>query len=287
MLIDFISDLHMEINRNLRLKKQPGGDVLILAGDITCMRFFKPGRTDAEARSMQNRFREFISGFCEDYKHIFYLPGNHEYYNHYFHSADSDFRDIIETYDPRLKFVNNQSTSIDGVTLIFSTLWTNFNNDNYWNKKAAEDLMNDYRVISQYKDGDISYDVAHSFGFNRNRLSPEVIYNFHQASFNFIKSAYEKRVTDKVVIATHHAPSFQSHNVKRFGPQDDLTPAYCSEYGHWIADSAISYWLHGHTHADMDYVIGDTRILGNMYGYEMYDFIPNRGWKKEIKRIEI
>lgn len=291
MLVDYISDLHMELNSNVRLTKQKGGDVLILAGDITCMRFFHPNRTDAESRGMKKRFKSLLWETFADYKKIYYLPGNHEYYGHHFVKADDRFKDIIESYDPRLEFVNNVSKFYSDddrhVMFIFSTLWTDFDNANPLCLHACRDMINDYKTIHLHHDKDLDYTKTKSPWFNQNKLSPEYILTTNRDYVNYIKLAYEHAVgaTD-IVVATHHAPSYQSHNPTRFGPADASTSAFCAELGNWIAETNIKYWIHGHTHSDVNYHIGDCNVLGCMYGYDGYEF-PSSTRPKEIGRINL
>ena len=76
MIVTVLSDLHCEIaafDRSLS-----GGDLLILAGDITCARFFQRHRTDAEARSMR---KMRLWSECAKYRRVFYVVGNHEPYH--------------------------------------------------------------------------------------------------------------------------------------------------------------------------------------------------------------
>lgn len=294
MIIDYISDLHLEINGSAehRIKKDPGGDILILAGDITCMRFFNPKRTDPEARGMKKRFKSILTNNFGDYEYIFYIPGNHEYYGHYYWGADQDFREIIEGYDDRLRFVNNSATIVPdkktgtSVFFIFSIFWSNFRNGNPLDMNAAESGMNDYRSIYQYKDADINYINSKSPNFNNNKLCAQITLEEHRRAFSYIKNAYEwRQPADKVVVVTHHAPSFKSHNNSRLSNLDALSSAFYSEYFDWIAESNISYWIHGHTHHDVDYDIGGTNIRGCMYGYDGFEFGPQHR-PKQIGRIE-
>ena len=42
---------------------------------------------------------------------------------------------------------------------------------------------------------------------------------------------------------------------------------FYKEYGDLIADSRIDAWIYGHSHTNIDIVIGGTRIISNQMGY--------------------
>lgn len=50
-----------------------------------------------------------------------------------------------------------------------------------------------------------------------------------------------------------------------------LNSGFASEYGDLIADSRIDAWIYGHSHTNIDAVIGGTRIISNQMGYVFED----------------
>ena len=50
-----------------------------------------------------------------------------------------------------------------------------------------------------------------------------------------------------------------------------LNSAFASEYEDLIADSRIDAWIYGHSHTNIDTVIGGTRIISNQMGYVFED----------------
>lgn len=50
-----------------------------------------------------------------------------------------------------------------------------------------------------------------------------------------------------------------------------LNSAFASEYGDLIADSRIDAWIYGHSHTNINTVIGGTRIISNQMGYVFED----------------
>ena len=49
-----------------------------------------------------------------------------------------------------------------------------------------------------------------------------------------------------------------------------LNSAFATELGDFIADSRIDAWIFGHSHANIDTTIGNTRIVCNQLGYVYY-----------------
>lgn len=288
MNVDFVSDLHMEINGNVTQQtKIPEGertdeDILILAGDITCYRYFNPNRTDPESRSMRKRFAHFIQEKCGHYKHILYIPGNHEYYGTYFEGADDEFQHRMDMIDGRIIVANNYvHKSHPGLAIICSTFWMGFASPGdpyeYLIKRSVEQGMNDFHTIAIRPDDKMSYiDRQKKIGGGPqgNLITADYIQGIHHKSFKFIRDWYQhfsaSAVRPKIIVATHHGCSMMSHNVHRFG-DSDLRFGFLTEYGNWIADTKIDYWIHGHTHHNVDYEIGDCKIKSAMYGYLGHD----------------
>ena len=46
---------------------------------------------------------------------------------------------------------------------------------------------------------------------------------------------------------------------------------FYKEYGELIADSRIDAWIYGHSHTNIDTVIGGTRIISNQMEYVFED----------------
>jgi len=284
MNIDFVSDMHMEINGNvtdqIKFKDGTKNDVLILAGDTTCYRFFDSKRTDASSRSMRRRFEKFIVEDCHRYEYILFIPGNHEYYGFYMEDADEWFEDKLQMIDRRLVMFNNKWFHNNYCSIIGSTFWTSFSDPSdpfQWNiKRSVEDGMNDYHVIKKVKDVKETIDADYT-------------QELHRKSFEYIKLCHENHNADiakrKLVIATHHGPSMKSHSSLRF-KDNDLKFGYLSEYGNWIADTSIDAWIHGHTHHNVEYMINECRVTSAMYGYLGHDrSLSNK--QMEVGRIVV
>ena len=69
----------------------------------------------------------------------------------------------------------------------------------------------------------------------------------------------------RTIVVTHHAPSSRSIPPNNVG--DVLSAAFASDLDLMIQASRIPLWIHGHTHYNVDYKIGVTRIYSNQRGY--------------------
>lgn len=55
-----------------------------------------------------------------------------------------------------------------------------------------------------------------------------------------------------------------------------MNGAYCSDLSNFILDHPqIKYWIHGHLHDAVDYMIGSTHITSNPRGYTSFEDTSN------------
>ena len=64
---------------------------------------------------------------------------------------------------------------------------------------------------------------------------------------------------------THNAPSGRSIDAEHAGKS--LSASFASDLESLITESGIPLWIHGHTHNNVDYHVGATRIYTNQRGY--------------------
>ena len=76
---------------------------------------------------------------------------------------------------------------------------------------------------------------------------------------------------------THHVPT-QQCTAKEF-QGSAINGAFTVELGNYIVDSNINYWIYGHSHRNIDAVIGKTKILSNQLGYISYGEYLHNGFK--------
>ena len=269
MIIDYVSDLHLEINNHVYVSKRNDGrgDVLILAGDIVTFAAIDPAKTDPNNRSIRRRFLKMLQTDWSEYEKIYWIPGNHEYYGYYFDGADEAGKRFCNTLDPRLHLLNNETVELDDNNVIIaSTLWTDFRN-NPIDMETARTVMNDYAEVCM---NEKEYRKSKSPFSKKMKLTPQRTAEVHKESLKFMKSECEKYREKRTIMVSHHAISDRSLNPK-FSDNTYLNSSYYTSLDDWISDSRAQVWIHGHTHHDVNYEIGSTRVLGRMHGYVYFE----------------
>ena len=234
MKIRLVSDLHHEFYHDQLLYEPLGEDVLVVAGDLAV--------GAVHTVEALNRFREKIPN-------VIYVTGNHEYYNNDMHQVNEAIRKGLQ--GTNVHFLNPGSVTLFAfnertpVTFIGGTLWSEFNKDAIA-KFACSHSINDFQSIR---------------GFTTDKCAE--LYVEHA---KFIKEAYEK-LPGKKVIVTHFLPDTACISAQYRGP-DPLNTYFANQLGNWICDlKDVPFWMFGHTHNNVDVIIGETRCIANPYGY--------------------
>lgn len=238
MKIQYCSDLHLEFRENLRMMnaKDPvldvAGDVLVIAGDVGYL-------SDKNVEHL--RLWKWMS---ENYRQVLMVAGNHEFYNHGDIAAMGDSWE--KKFLPNVGYYHNKVIRIGTTDFILSTLWTRISPLDEMMVQAG---MNDYRQIL----------------YNRHRLTAKDITDEFEKNFTFIQKSVETSDAEKIVVVTHHLPTFASIDKRYAG--DPLNVAFATELGNYIADSRINAWIYGHAHHQTDLMIGNTHLVSNPLGY--------------------
>lgn len=256
MKIQILADLHAEFENGdgayQLMQRAPwyqmtttAAEVVVLAGDTHTR-----GRGPALARALWPE------------RPIVMVAGNHEYYGETY----PRHRAAIEEKSARhegLHFLENRAVEIEDVVFLGATLWTDgrlFNAGEhaglYRYPDVLRDLeggMNDYRHI------------IFSGGHGYRKLRPADTIQEHRACVRWLQEQFEVHRGRKIVVVTHHAPSQRSvHESYR---QDSLSAGFASHLDELVETSGAALWIHGHTHAGADYLIGKTRVIANPKGY--------------------
>jgi UDP-2,3-diacylglucosamine pyrophosphatase LpxH len=257
MRFQLLSDLHLEF-APLEL---PGGDNLLLSGDITVADYLRPSRTDKDHKKMTARCKEFFFEQCAKYRKVYYIMGNHEHYQGIWNNS----ADILGNFlvGSNVTFLEKESLWLeDNIALWGGTLWTDMNKNHPMNVYAAKRGMNDYHVIQ--RDGGISDKTGNH---NYYALNPLETMEDHANALVNLTSFLKDNADRKVIVMSHMAPSPRSRH-PRYDVNDPLNWAYYSELSEFILNNEqIKVWVHGHTHDSHDYMIGNTRVLCNPRGY--------------------
>jgi len=198
MKISLVSDLHLEFG----YQELPGGDVLILAGDICEYRTLKKDfhSTKVEDR-MPGAFKayDFFYSECAKYKKVFYVMGNHEHYHHRF---DKTYNDLKALLPDNVTLLEDEMFEYEGVVFLGSTLWTDLNKNDPITVYTMKDFMNDYKVVQNF------YPTKNLY----HKLTPEYTAGVHRKTKEYFKIILEQTRDKPVVVLTHMAPSFLSVN---------------------------------------------------------------------------
>jgi predicted phosphodiesterase len=250
MKIQYASDLHLEFFENSRyIRANPlkiVGDILVLAGDIDSLN---------RDNFFNNSFWDYVS---DNYEEVVVVVGNHEFYKGY-DLAKTGVGKICSVRS-NVNYYYNASLQFGPVKLIVSPLWSLIPYD------QAGVII---RGVPDFER--IVYDGR--------RLSVEDFNREHERCLDFImeevksitleNNVSESKVRSRIVVATHHVPSFQLSSPDF---SDSLiSGAFTSELCKFIESSPIDYWIYGHSHRNIDKVIGNTRCVSNQLGYVFYE----------------
>jgi Icc-related predicted phosphoesterase len=246
MKINVISDLHIDFS-DVTL---PGGDVLVLSGDICEARRVK--------RDSPDHYYRFFEEECSKYRETVMVMGNHEHYGFQYHKT---YLHLQENLPDHVTLLENQTHTIDDVVFVGSSLWTDMNRGDPLTEWHCGRNMNDYRSITMFNQVKSAY----------HRLTVERTVADHHASRQFIKDTVEADASKQYVVVTHHAPSFASV-AEQYQTDTLMNGAYASDLTEFILDHPqIRLWTHGHMHNLSDYMIGSTRVVCNPRGYDGYE----------------
>ncbi len=252
MRIRQMSDLHLELDSDFFPANQEKADILMLNGDVCVANYFSKGKESPYfyQADMADFFFERVS---KEYENTLYTAGNHEHYRGYINKTDDILREVLAKY-PNIHYLSNEKWEKDGVTFLGGTLWTDMNNNEPYTAEYLTRSMNDFRIINWKKEG--------TYG---GKFTTRDAASIHKDTLKFFDKASEG--LDKVVIMSHHAPSFKSVH-SRYHNDTQMNYGYYSNLDEFIlARPQIKLWTHGHMHDCFDYMIGDTRVVCNPRGY--------------------
>lgn len=222
MKLHIMSDLHLEFGD---CPLPPGGEVLILAGDI----------------HVGTKASNWIEQCLRLYDQVYYVLGNHEFYNHEYHKVVSWWLEAAK-YRDNFEVLHNQVHAYDGVRFIGTTLWT----------PSLRRGLNDYNYI----------------GFNNRILNPQDTAAMYLEAARFLEDTLTMPWQGKTVVITHHAPIPECVVPKYAG--DSLNASFHANLNSMIEDNDIAVWVHGHMHDSIGFTYHNTDIICNPRGYVGY-----------------
>lgn len=239
MRLQYASDLHLEFSENEHFlwtrPLVPTAEILLLAGDIMPFKHMPA-------------YGKFFDWLSVNFKTVYWLPGNHEYYHYDLADKKGSFCEAIRN---NVFLVNDHAVTIAGVRLIFSTLWTSIRQRN---QIAIERGMNDFHLIR----------------YQGRRLTCADLQMEHETSLAFIEYELLQDTNLTKVVITHHVPTLLHYPPQYLGSA--LNDAFAVELKTMIRDWKPDYWIYGHHHQNIpEFKIGETKLLTNQLGYVRYD----------------
>ena len=240
MKIQYASDLHLEFADNYSYLKRnplkPVGDILVLAGD------------SAYLNDDNYRNHPFWDWASDNFSQVIVAVGNHELYKYY----DLAYmpQGLVYSIRNNVNCYYNMVIRIDDIDFIVSTLWAKIRLEDAY---LTEQAVSDFRRIL----------------YNEELLTREHFNCEHDKCFLFLKTKVETSNAKHIIVVTHHVPSFQlsSPDFK----DSRINGAFTVELSNYIETSPVEYWIYGHSHRNIDKVIGKTRCVTNQLGYVFYN----------------
>lgn len=238
--VTYLSDFHLEFYKKSipyeTILGWKGGDILCLAGDI--------GYPEL------NSYFVFLAYCSSLYKYVFVIAGNHEYY---------------KTIDHPLKTIQNTNKKIIEVS-------KQFRNVHFLSESSFYIPEYNLNVLGTtlWTGGEIERDDMYGYNdFNKiqGMSMPGQMERLHETSLLFLKDELQKHKHDgsKVLVLTHHLPSFQL-----IAPQykdSGMNHLFATNLDNLFRDYTIHHWICGHSHCPVQKTIENTKVWMNPVGY--------------------
>jgi predicted phosphodiesterase len=244
--IQIASDLHIEY-KNDEIPNPldyitPVADILILAGDIGSL--YKIEQLEG-----------FLCKLCVYFKHVIYVPGNHEYYT--FKEYNQIGMNLllsrlykIEQNIKNLYVLNKSSIMVENICITGCTLWS------------------DLKIS-------IPKFIVRIFG-----ITDELYTQKFNSDLHYLKKMIDHcdKNNYKLVVVTHYCPSYTAtQNCKK---RDRYISLYTSDLDYLLDTNKIDTWICGHIHSNFDYKHNQdgTRVVSNQRGKpkdKITDYLKN------------
>ncbi|KAL3931185.1 MAG: hypothetical protein SGARI_004271 [Bacillariaceae sp.] len=278
--IQIASDLHIEFfdeTEDLNFLIEPKAPILALLGDV--------------GYACTNQLRKFLLAQSERFEQVWFLAGNHEYYNHrdteYSVTEQTAWLQQVASERRNLHFLEKERTEFSfangSVVVLATTLWSDIP-DNYL--EEAERFLNDYHLSYNHLANDTSprllraIDTRQWYRENLDWLQSQLSSIYEQNKLRAQKDyAQEAALQTKVVVLTHHTPLMTGTSAPQFEGMDS-THCFSSNLQNLLSQpySPIEVWACGHTHYNFDLGVAQdnrsdgesklVRVVSNQRGYK-------------------
>jgi predicted phosphodiesterase len=253
--IQYASDLHLEFydKATFPLLVKPAARYLALAGDI--------------GHHGHPVFHSFLDYTSKNWDHVFYVAGNHEYYNKKerqkwnqvppvpFQERQKELCRAVASHK-NITFLHHDAPSYhiaeENVTILGSTLWSYIPEDMYFEAVLG---MNDYNYIPW---------LDHEG--NQRPIKPRDVVTMHEKERANLEQHidYARSMKHNVVMLTHHMPSYGCISPRY---ADNKLNCCFASHCESMMGNPVRAWIYGHTHNASTGVINNTFVAVNARGY--------------------
>lgn len=255
-----MSDLHLEAEGDPVLRtavrgwgddvRAQGADLVLLAGDI------HSGLEGIGWAALE------FAGLP-----VAYVFGNHEFHG-FDHAMLLREARAAGLATPNVRVLEDEAWVIDvrgvKVHILGCTLWSDFALEARIGPDGTPlvDDINRAQFEAARSVGDFE-EISRSLGA---RFMPHHAEALHQRSRQWLdRRLADVRQGDVSIVVSHMAPSLESIEQIRRG--DPINAYYASDLEDLITWHQVDLWVHGHTHYNVDFDLGHTRVIANMRGY--------------------
>lgn len=233
-----ISDVHLDTNKlpiNVSDFITPKSDYLIIAGDL-CR------TTDLQ------RYKCILESFCREFKYVFLVLGNHEFYSKYVNYERIKIElNSIQNSIQNLYILDDQSIDLPGNIRIYgTTLWSHIKYDSK------------IRLPINSIEGEAGTPTW------INRMYFNSLYKLE----NKIKQTQKDK---KRLIVVSHYPPTKKNTVTNAHLKTENNDYYVNNLDYLLSKDKVYLWLYGHTHVNSNFLTeGDTKVASNQYKTKDY-----------------
>lgn len=237
MLIQFVSDIHLEINCVNPPPPPRSAPILVIAGDL--------------GDPTKIPYTNFLHICSKIWEHVIVVAGEYEFYNRvpkyvWYHSppdtvdmriaaCKSSVRDASNVH-----FLERDSVIINGIRFIGCTLWSN-------TERFLEEILADYTLIA---------------GEEGNAVKPADVLAWHQRD----RAWLEAQLVDTMptVVVTHHLPTYAL--IAAQVAASVSIPGFASHMDDVIRPPVLA-WICGHIHFAKRVIVNGVPCVLNPKGY--------------------
>ena len=266
MKVDYISDLHVDFyfekeeitieefkaTKLYEIFKDKEGEVLVIAGDI--------GHYNKQNLFILKAIKEFFN-----YKKIFFVLGNHDYYllnnlmiEKYNSNSINRINDMKNLCDEEkdIHLLTGNIIEYKGIKFGGTGMWYDGVYLQRLNLRMTKEKVNEIWE-------DKMRDAGSIYGIQNYKT-------LFQIEIENLRNCYEK----SDILITHVNPSINPSHTHRKYILNELNGFYSFDGDYYLENTKAKYWIFGHTHKNIEYDVYNTKVICNPLGYphENIDF---------------